>query len=107
MLEGALQEYHDFSDRFPEPNVADDTIIKRCEMLYRKLYRIPGSRRVLEAIDEKVVQDKAGPSTIPEIYDPWGTVLDYRYNRGDSFPKLISAGPDRDMAVVGDNITNK
>ncbi len=42
-----------------------------------------------------------------EIYDPWGTVLNYRYNSGDSFPVLTSAGPDKNHATDGDNITNR
>ena len=68
---------------------------------------MPGSREVLEQVSDKVIQNKSGPTGVPEIYDPWGTVLDYRYNAGESFPKLISAGPDKDMAATGDNVTNR
>jgi hypothetical protein len=44
---------------------------------------------------------------LPEVTDPWGTVLEYLYMPGETFPKLISAGPDKDLTTVGDNITNR
>jgi len=108
LLEGALQEYYDFADRFPEPNAADDTTVKRCEKLYRELYRLPGSRKVLEQISDKLILNRIEPTPVPEIYDLWGTVVDYRYNpgAGDSFPELISAGPDKTFDT-GDDITNR
>jgi hypothetical protein len=43
---------------------------------------------------------------VPEIYDPWGTPLDYRYEAGENFPELISAGPDRKFGNA-DDITNR
>jgi len=114
LLESALQEYYDFTGRFPEPNsLLDDTSAKRCEKLYRELNSLPGSRRILENISEKVIRNEftnpvPGP-LIYEIYDPWGTVLDYRYIAGDSFPRLISAGPDKKTGIGfdGDNVTNR
>lgn len=107
LIEAALQEYYDFTDTFPEPNVSENTIARRSEMLYRELHRIPGSREVLGKISDKVIKDKVRPD-VYSIYDPWGTVLDYRYNSsaGDSFPKLISAGPDKAFRN-GDDITNR
>ena len=107
-LEGALHEYYDFADRFPPATEVDPHV--NCEIMYAALDSVPACREVLERLDRRVVANKFNPAAVPpvfEVYDPWGTVLDYRYNPGDSFPKLISAGPDRDMAVVGDNITNK
>jgi len=106
LIEAALQEYHDFTNEFPEPNAFDDTSAKRSEMLYRKLNRIPGSREVLEKISDKVIRGQI-TTGVYAIYDPWGMVLDYTYNFGDSFPVLTSAGPDKDPATVGDNITNR
>ena len=107
-LEGALQEYYDFTGRYPVAADVDPHV--NCEIMYAALNSVPDSRKVLEQLSEKVIANKFNPAAVPpvyEIYDPWGTVLNYMYNPADSFPKLISAGPDRDMAVVGDNITNR
>ena len=65
---------------------------------------------MLEKISEKVIKNEFNPTAVPpiyEIYDPWGTVLNYNYYSDDSFPVLISAGPDEDHTTVGDNITNR
>jgi len=108
VIEAALEEYRDFRGGFPaaadpDPNVNSET-------LYYELTLLPGSREVLEKISEKVIKNEFNPTAVPpiyEIYDPWGTVLNYTYNPGDSFPVLTSAGPDKDSATVGDNITNR
>jgi len=110
LLEAALQEYYDFTGRFPAANDANPNV--NCEILYEALNSLPGSRRILENISEKVIHNKFNPAVVPpiyEIYDPWGTVLDYRYIAGDSFPRLISAGPDKKTGIGfdGDNITNR
>ena len=86
LLEGALEEYKEFQGDFP--GQSGD--------LYRKLYSIPGSRKIL---------DKIGDSAAG-IYDPWGTPLDYRYAPGDNFPELVSAGPDKTFGNA-DDITNR
>ena len=44
--------------------------------------------------------------TPPEIYDPWGIVLEYIYSPGDAFPKLLSAGPDKIFDTT-DDINNR
>ena len=45
-----------------------------------------------------------------ELRDPWGTLLDYVYEyaggKGDTFPELISAGPDRQFGTA-DDISSK
>ena len=108
LLESALQEYYDFAGKFPDANHADPRV--NSEKLYSELYALPDSRKVLEQISNKVFQNKFNPGAVPavqEIYDPWGMVVDYIYNPGESFPELISSGPDKDMATVGDNITNR
>ena len=110
LLESALQEYYDFTGMFPAANDADPNV--NCEILYAALDSLPGSRRILENISEKVIHNKFNPAVVPpiyEIYDPWGTVIDYRYIASDSFPRLISAGPDKKTGIGfdGDNITNR
>ena len=106
LLATALQEYYDFAGGFPEPNVADDTVVKRCEKLYRELYYLPGSRDILEQISGRLVRNEIEPTSVPEIYDPWDTVLDYTYVDGDAFPELRSAGPSR-IFYDGDDITSR
>jgi len=107
LLEAALEEYRDFTGSFPL--AADPNPNVNCETLYAELNRIPGSREVLEKISEKVIKNGFNPTSVPpiyEIYDPWGTVLDYTYNPGDSCARLISAGPNR-IFNDGDDITNR
>lgn len=109
LLEAALEEYRDFTGYFP---LADDPVLvpaENCEILYSALSSVPGSREVLDKISEKVIKNEFNPTAVPpisEIYDPWGTVLNYRYNSGDSFPVLTSAGPNR-LFNDGDDITNR
>ncbi len=114
LLESALQEYYDFTGRFPAANDPDPNV--NCEKLYAALDSLPGSRRILENISEKVILNKFNPAAVPpiyEIYDPWQVnddqkrrVLDYKYVDGDAFPKLRSAGPNR-IFYDGDDITNR
>ena len=40
-----------------------------------------------------------------EFLDPWDRPLDYKYRIGDSFPEVISAGPD--LRTVADDISSK
>jgi len=108
VLESALQEYYDFYGAYPE--ASDGEPGANCEKLYAELYSLPGSREVLERVEKRFIANRFDPGAVPEvqeIYDPWGTVLDYRYSPGDSFPRLISAGPDKDIKTAGDNITNR
>ncbi len=44
--------------------------------------------------------------TPQEIYDAWGTALDYRYVAGENYPELVSAGPDKIFGNA-DDITNR
>ncbi|MHC4323326.1 MAG: prepilin-type N-terminal cleavage/methylation domain-containing protein [Planctomycetota bacterium] len=82
LLEGALEEYKEFQGYFP------GSIIE--------LYSIPDCRKILAQIGD--------PETA--VFDPWGRPLSYRYAAGDSYPELISAGPDRKFGTA-DDITNK
>lgn len=107
LLEGALQEYHEYTGSFPiqpekHPEVLRDASA-HSEYLYKELYSIPSSRKVLQNISDSLLKNKFGAAdTTPEIYDPWDTALDYRYESGDNFPELISAGPDKIFDTADD-----
>jgi type II secretory pathway pseudopilin PulG len=104
LLGSALQEYYDYTDKFPEqPEKNFINVAVHSELLFTELRSIPSSRKVLEKINDSFLKNKAGASgTSPEIYDPWGTPLDYRYVLGDNFPELISAGPDKIFGTADD-----
>jgi type II secretory pathway pseudopilin PulG len=104
LLGGALQEYYEYTDKFPEqPEKNFTNAAAHSELLLAELRSIPSSRKVLEQISDLFLKNKAGASdTSPEIYDPWGTVLDYRYVQGETFPELISAGPDKVFGTADD-----
>ncbi|MHC4430820.1 MAG: prepilin-type N-terminal cleavage/methylation domain-containing protein [Planctomycetota bacterium] len=112
LLDSALQEYHQFRDKFPEQpeqNYANATA--HSEYLYNELNSVPDSRSILERIDRSLIENKysaaAAPvAEIPEIYDPWGTALDYMYNPGENFPLIVSAGPDKKLGTA-DDVDNK
>ncbi|MHC4172299.1 MAG: type II secretion system protein [Planctomycetota bacterium] len=108
LLESALQEYYEYTSGFPEQPEKDfSNAAVHSEYLYKELGRIPDSRKVLDKISDSLMENKYGAAdTPPEIYDPWGTVLDYRYVPGDNFPELISAGPDRIFGTA-DDISNR
>jgi prepilin-type N-terminal cleavage/methylation domain-containing protein len=108
LLEFALQEYHEAAGYFPtqpERNFANALI--HSEYLYGELDLIPESRKILGRIAKSLVKNEFGTvDTQPEIYDPWGTVMDYIYVPGDNFPEFISAGPDK-IPGTADDISNK
>ena len=108
LLESALQEYHEYTGKFPEQlekNFANASA--HSEYFYKELQSIPSSRQVLEKISDSLLKNKWGDANSqPEIYDPWGTALDYRYISGNNFPELISAGPDRKFGT-SDDISNR
>lgn len=103
LLESALQEYHEYTGKFPEQPEKDFTnAAAHSEYLYKELNSIPDSRKILQKISNILVKNDWGTAdTGPEIYDPWGIVLDYRYVPTDTFPELISAGPDRKFHSAG------
>jgi len=113
VLESALEEYHEygtgeFQGGFPPgPRGADPNL--NSQTLYQALNSVPGSRKILEQIRDSLIDNRFGAAdTPPEIYDPWGKVLNYIFDPGsDSFPELISAGPDRTFANVADNISSR
>jgi prepilin-type N-terminal cleavage/methylation domain-containing protein len=110
LLEGALEEYKEFQGVFPAQPLKDFVNVSgHSEYLYGELYSIPSSRKILEKVSDSLIKhnvDTGSVPPVPEIYDPWGTTLDYRYVPGDNFPELISAGPDRIFGTT-DDISNR
>ncbi len=106
LLDSALEQYYDYWDRFPDPNKVNvPPFPSPSAALYSQLDSTPGSREVIERLSKTVIRNN--PDNLPEVTDPWGTVLAYLYVPGDTFPELISAGPDKDLTTVGDNISNR
>jgi prepilin-type N-terminal cleavage/methylation domain-containing protein len=93
LLDSALQEYYEYWNVFPDPDPN--------KPLYGQLYTTPTSRKILEEINPKLIQGNP-----PQIYDPWGMALDYRYKSSDNFPLLVSAGPDKIFGNA-DDISNR
>jgi len=108
LLEGALQEYREYTGKFPEqPEKNFTNVPVHSEYLYKELHLIPESRKILGQISDSVLKNEYGTAETPaEIYDPWGTVLDYRYVPGDNFPEVISAGPDKIFGTA-DDVNNR
>lgn len=108
LLESALQEYCEGTGKFPEqPEKNYANALIHSEYLYRELNLIPESRKILGRITKSLVKNEYGTfDTPPEIYDPWGIVIDYIYIAGDNFPELVSAGPDKIFGTA-DDISNK
>jgi len=100
LLEDALQEYYGYWDSFPAPEQAP--YLSTSAALYGQLSSTPDSRKILEQISESLLKKHPDDINMLQILDPWGTVLEYRYSPGDSFPVLISAGPDRIFGTADD-----
>jgi prepilin-type N-terminal cleavage/methylation domain-containing protein len=104
LLEAALQEYYDYWESFPDPTAPSYPTTSAA--LYEQLDLTPGACEILEKIDESMIKNDPLSTDKRQIYDPWGTIIDYRYTIGDTFPELVSAGPDR-VFGNGDDISNK
>ncbi len=112
LLDSALQEYRQFRDKFPEQleqNYANAAV--HSEYLYNELSSVPDSRSILEKVNKSLIENKYAATgaligTGPEIYDPWGTAMDYRYTPGENFPEMLSAGSDKKFGTA-DDISNK
>ncbi len=108
LLESSLQEYHDYRGMFPASLSVDPN--QNSETLYRELNFLTSSRKMLARIDDSLIKDIVDTGVIPplpEIYDSWGTVLDYRYVAGNTFPVIISAGPDKKFGTADDISSRK
>jgi type II secretory pathway pseudopilin PulG len=104
ILESALQEYYDYWKSFPDP--AEPSYPTTSAALYGQLNLTPGASEILERIDGKLIKNNPVSTDKSQIHDPWGTVIDYRYTTDDTFPELVSAGPDRIFGTA-DDISNK
>jgi type II secretory pathway pseudopilin PulG len=109
LLDSALQEYHDFWGAFPDPNVLTipANVTRHSASLYSQLILVPESKKFLEQFaDSHIKPVEVSGSSYLEFVDSWGIELDYEYITGMNFPKIISAGPDKNF-VTADDITNK
>lgn len=113
LLEAAMDEYEDLTGQFPiQGERYDVNAPAHSELLYTELDSIPASANILHKISDKLIQDKfqtVPPPATPryEIYDLWGTAIDYIYDPNNTYPLLRSAGPDRRFDTLADNITNR
>lgn len=108
LLDSALQEYHEFTGRFPEqPEINSADAVIHSEFLYGELSSIPSVQKILKKVSNSSIDNKYGTAeTIAELYDPWGTALDYRYVANENFPLIVSAGPDKTFGTA-DDISNR
>jgi prepilin-type N-terminal cleavage/methylation domain-containing protein len=110
LLESALQEYCEGTGKFPEqPEKNYANALIHSEYFYGQLDLMPESRKILEKVSDSLIKHDFDTGTIPpvpEIYDPWGMVIDYIYVAGDNFPDLVSAGPDKIFGTA-DDISSK
>ncbi len=107
LIGSALREYYEVKGQFPpqaERNSAN--ALAHIEAMYQELRQVPAAREVLDKLGRGVVKNEGGVADLRSVSDPWGTVMDYVYVPDDTFPELISAGPDKQFGT-GDDITNK
>ncbi len=104
ILVAAVEQYYDYHSVFPDP--VNDPTLSSNENLYMQLYSVSVSRKFIEQIQTSQQGDTDGNGKI-EFLDPWGNPLDYRYVLGQTFPVIVSGGPDEDLATTADNISSK
>lgn len=104
LLDGALGDYYEYWKGFPDPNQVP--YLTSSAALYGQLKLTPGLSEYLDGISSDLIRNNPDTTDMPQIYDPWGTLLYYHYVPGNNFPKLISAGPDKVFGTP-DDIQNK
>jgi type II secretory pathway pseudopilin PulG len=107
LLKSALREYYEYAGDFPrQPDrvLGKATALAHVQLMYDALDSVPASRGVLKGIDSILVQRYDNQPAMARMYDPWGTALNYIYNPsgGDSFPEVVSAGPDKQFGTADD-----
>ncbi len=111
LYKAALREYYEEMGRFPPQydkslNTPDWVILSRMRGMYDDLASVPACREILKGIDTILVQRQDKQPAEARLYDPWGTPLYYIYDSRDTFPELISAGPDKKFGTA-DDISSK
>lgn len=107
LVDSSLHEYYDFKGQFPpQPERDSAHALAHVESMIQELRSVPASRQVLDKISSSLVKKESGATDAQSLRDPWGTVMDYVYTPDDTFPELISAGPDKQFGT-GDDISNK
>ncbi len=107
LVDSALREYYEFQGLFPpQPERNPANALAHVELMLQELRSVPAARQVLEKINPALIKSEGGAADAQSLRDPWGTVLDYVYLPDNTFPELISAGPDRQFGT-GDDISNK
>ncbi len=107
LVGSALREYYDAKGQFPPQAERDSTkALAHIEAMYQELRQVPAAREVLDKLGPGVVKNEGGVADLRSMSDPWGTVMDYVYVPDNTFPELISAGPDK-LFGTGDDINNK
>jgi len=108
LVGSSLREYYEFKGQFPpqaERNAAN--ALTHVEFMVQELRLVPASRQVLDKVSASLIKADSTSAGVQFLCDPWGTVVDYIYAPGnDTFPELISAGPDR-LFGTGDDISSK
>jgi type II secretory pathway pseudopilin PulG len=121
LVGSSLHEYYDFKGQFPPqaerivwqtqwtPQQYDSYLAKvlaHVESMVQELGSVPASRQVLDRVSSSLIKSEGGTADLRSLCDPWGTVIDYVYAPDDTFPELISAGPDK-LFGTGDDISSK
>jgi len=128
LLCGAIEQYHNFYNSFPDPNGhlstsgyfatgCDLSDPNNAEKLSYRLSLCPDAVAILNQINPKMVRNiDKNVDDIPEYIDAWGMEFRYEYDKKENwnFPVITSAGPDRKMYNTGadpdaadDNITSR
>lgn len=108
LVDEALNAYREERGEFPDAALIED--------LYRELVTVPAAREVLSHIDVNWGRP-ASPVTAtptedrsdwPPVLDPWHESFRYLWQTqgGDTFPRLISNGPDG-LPDTDDDILNR
>jgi type II secretory pathway pseudopilin PulG len=107
LLKSALREYYDFTGTFPDqPEVDVSKADIHSQLLYSRLDSIPASQTVLRKISQALIVGNVEMGKPLKVCDPWGKAIDYRYTADDTFPEMISAGPDKVFGTA-DDISSK
>jgi prepilin-type N-terminal cleavage/methylation domain-containing protein len=109
LLKAALREYYESTDAFPiqpDRTPSNATALVHIRLMYSALDTVPASREILKGIDAVLVQRQDKQPAMARLYDPWGTPLNYIYAPSDTFPELVSAGPDKTFGTA-DDISSK